>query len=369
MRGTMKLFRIFGIDVQLHYSWWFVFALLSWNLSSFFFPEHFPGLETRMYWLMGSVSVLFLFVSVLLHELSHSLVAKAKKIKVENITLFFFGGVAGIDDEDLKPGAEFVMSLAGPLFSLLLFVIFYFIHFLPLSLFWTAITLYLYQLNLMLAVFNLVPGYPLDGGRAFRALLQAHYKDIKKATKIAVLAGRFFACFLILFGLMSFLGGAVIGLWLMFIGGFLYFIAGVSYEQVLVKEVLGKMKITPLLTKRYVVLEPSLRFSKFLKKYQDSDEELFLVKNNSFTGILDLKNINPLPQKLQNMISVKQLALPLSKIRAVRSQDSAYTAYRSFAEQHLDFLPVMEKARLQGFVSRRKVMQKLVLAMKFGTRK
>jgi signal-transduction protein with cAMP-binding, CBS, and nucleotidyltransferase domain len=149
----------------------------------------------------------------------------------------------------------------------------------------------------------------------------------------------------------------------------LYFIAGVSYEQVVVKDILSKMKITPLLTKRYVVIGPSLRFSDFLKKYQNSDEDLFLVKNGSFTGILDLKNINALPQKAQNTISVKQLALPLSKIRALQTKDSAYTAYRSFGEQNLDFLPVTERSRLAGFISKRKVMQKVVLALKFGTRK
>src|SRR3989338_1988486 len=139
MRGATKLFRIFGIDVQLHFSWWFVFALLAWSLSSSFFPQYFPGLENQAYWIMGIISVILLFVSVLLHELSHSLVAKAKKVKVESITLFFFGGVASIDDEDLKPSTEFLMAIAGPLFSLLLFWVFYLIYFLNGNLFWTAI--------------------------------------------------------------------------------------------------------------------------------------------------------------------------------------------------------------------------------------
>lgn len=366
MRSVTKLFRVFGIDVQLHFSWWFVFALLAWSLSSSFFPQYFPGMTNRTYWVMGVISVVLLFVSVLLHELSHSLVAKAKKVKVESITLFFFGGVASIDDENLKPSTEFLMSIAGPLFSLLMFGIFYLIYFLNGNLFWTAITFYLYQLNLILALFNLVPGYPLDGGRAFRAILYAWSKDIKKATRIAALGGRAFAFFLILFGIISIASGSGGGLWLILLGGFLYFIAGVSYEQVLVKEALSKINIKKVMVSDYAVLEPSMRFSEFLEKYQDDDEELYLVKNASFSGTLDLKNISPVPAKIQKMISLKQLALPLSKLDALHSSDSAYTAYKRLNEKNLDFLPVMEKSSLQGFVSKRKVMQKLILALKFG---
>ncbi|MEK6939905.1 MAG: site-2 protease family protein [Nanoarchaeota archaeon] len=371
MRGATKLFRIFGIDVQLHFSWWLVFALLAWSLSSSFFPQFFPGFEPKTYWLMGIISALLLFASVLLHELSHSLVAKAKKVKVESITLFFFGGVASIDDENLKPSTEFLMAVAGPLFSLLLFVLFYLIHLLldqppNGNVFWAAITFYLYQLNLILALFNLVPGYPLDGGRAFRALLYAYYKDVKKATRIAALGGRSFAFFLILFGIISIASGSGGGLWLIFLGGFLYFIAGRSYEQVLIKEVLSKISVTKIMTNKYVLLEPSLRFSEFLTKYQDSDEEMYVVKSSSFCGLLDIKNITSMPAKMQKIISVKQLAFPLSKIDALRSSDSAYTAYRKISEQDLEFLPVMEKSNLLGFASKTKLMRKLILALKFG---
>jgi len=373
MRGSLKLFRIFGIDVQLHFSWWFVFVLLAWSLSSSFFPSYFPGLESKTYWLMGIVSVLLLFTSVILHELSHSLVAKAKKVKVESITLFFFGGVASIEDEELKPSTEFLMAIAGPLFSLLLFAVFYLIYFWNGTSFWTAITFYLYQLNLILALFNLVPGYPLDGGRAFRAVLNAYYKDIKKATRIAALGGRAFAMFLILFGVISIVSGSGSGLWLVLLGGFLYFIAGASYEQVLVKEVLSKINVRKIMVKKYVPLEAAMRFSEFLKKYQEHDEDIFLVKKEAkgadgkaVAGLLDLKNLNPIPPKMQKMISVKQLAVPLSKATTLQSSDSAYLAYKKFSEQNLDFLPVLAQSTLLGFASRRKLMQKLILALKFG---
>ncbi len=315
--------------------------------------------------MMGIASVILLFVSVLLHELSHSLVARYHQIKVENITLFFFGGVASINDEDMKPSSEFLMAIAGPLFSLLLSGIFFVIYTYNGNPFWTAITFYLYQLNFVLGLFNLVPGYPLDGGRAFRAILYGYYKDLKKATKIAVLGGRFFALFLILAGVLDMVKGSGGGWWFIFLGGFLYFIAGVSYEQVLLKDALNQIPIMDLLTKDYVKLEPSLRFSEFLEKYLDSDQDIFLVGNDNFAGILDLKRIEPMPAKVQKALTMKQVAVPLSEIDSLQKKDTAFSAYRKFSEQNLEILPVMEKAKLLGFVTRRKVMHRLVWSLKY----
>jgi len=369
MSGTLKLFRIFGIDVQLHFSWWLVFIFLSWSLSAQFFPAYFPHQQASTYWIMGVLSALLLFVSVLLHELSHSLVAKAKKIEVETITLFFFGGVAGINDEDLKPGAEFLMSIAGPLFSLVLAALFYLIHLQSSNIFWNAISLYLYQLNLVLGLFNLVPGYPLDGGRAFRALLNAHYKNLKKATGIAVLGGRIFAAMLIVLGVLSLMAGAGNGVWFIFLGVFLYFLAGISYEQVLLKEALGKISVMGLLAKNYVKLDPTMHFSQFLHKYLEYDDEVFVVGNHAAIGILDLKTIDPLSPKAQKLLTVKHAAIPFSDLVVLRKTDNAFTAYHKFAEQNVDILPVMEKNKLLGFVTRRKIMHRLLWSMKYGVGK
>ncbi len=366
MRGSITLFRIFGIDIKLHLSWWLVFVLISWSLATSFFPHYFPGQQNTIYWLMGIVSVLLLFVSVLLHELSHSLVARSRKIKVESITLFFFGGVAGINDEDLKPSSEFLMAVAGPLFSLLLFAIFYGLYLINGSSFWTPITYYLYQLNLILALFNLIPGYPLDGGRAFRALLFMHYKDIKKATKIAVLGGRIFALLLALFGILTVVNRQASGLWFLFLGGFLYYIAGLSYEQVLVKDALGSIPVRTLLTKKFVKLDPSMRFSDFLQKYLDADEEVFLVQNKSFSGMMDIKGLNPIPQRMQRLLNLKQVSIPLSTITPLQINETAFNAYQKFSAQNVDILPVMQKGVLLGFVARRRVMHRLIWSLKYS---
>ena len=379
MRGATKIFRIAGIDILIHYSWWLVFILLTASLATSFFPglcsgqlmerisiSGCTGLPKVQYWLMGAAAALLLFVSVLLHELSHSMIAKLRKIKVESITLFFFGGVAGIESEDLTPGSEFLMAIAGPLFSLILAGMFYLIFIFNGNNVWTAITFYLYQLNLVLAIFNLVPGYPLDGGRAFRAILHYYYGDLKKATRIAATGGRIFALVLMVIGLLNVLAGSLGGLWFIFLGGFLYFIAGVSYEQVVVKETLSSIPVKEILTTRYDVLKPEMKFYEFLKQNANSGEEVFIVKNKTFSGILDLRTVGKINPQLQKTVTLKQLSRPLSNIQSLRRSDNAYTAFRQFTEQKADLLPVLEKGSCIGFVARKVVMNRLVWSLKYG---
>ena len=359
MRGVTKVFKIFGIDVQLHYTWWFILAFLSWALSKSFFPDFFPGYSTAMYWFMGITSAVLLFISVLLHELSHSLVAKAHKIRVESITLFFFGGVAGITKEDMKPSSEFLMAIAGPLFSLFLGGVFYLINISQINGIISAITFYLYQLNFILAIFNLVPGYPLDGGRAFRAVLYWHYKDLRKATKIAVAVGRFFAGFLIILGIFGLFNGIGNGLWFVLLGAFLYFIAGVSYNQVIMKDVLDKIPVKDLISKKVPTLNPEMKFKDFVKKYANTEEEVFLVKDKKFSGFLDLRLVSEIPDKLQQIVKLKQIALPLNKLKGIDKNEHAYTAFRKFATQNVELLPVLDKGKVIGVIKRSSIMNRL----------
>jgi len=362
----MKLFKVFGIDIKLHFSWWFVFILIAWMLSGSFFPQFFPGHTLIMYWTMGITASLLLFVSVLLHELSHSLVAKTKHIGVESITLFFFGGVAGITREDMKPSSEFQMAIAGPLFSFLLAGIFFLIHKYDVHFFITAITDYLFKLNLILAIFNMIPAFPLDGGRALRAILHAYYKDLKKATHIAATGGKFFAGFLVFLGIFSLISGAGNGLWFIFLGAFLYFIAGMSNEQVVIKDVLRDIKIKELIHKKVIKLKPKMLFSDFVKKYSNTEHETFLVKDKHFSGILDTKRIEKMPFKMQGMLKLEQVSLPFSQVKTLKADDNAYTAFRSFMEQNLEILPVMNQGKFLGIVTRKSVLHRMVWGLKYG---
>jgi len=366
MNKSMKLFTIFGIDIKLHYSWWFVFMLLSWSLSTAYFPQFFPDHTVREYWFMGLISAVLLFVSVLLHELSHSVVAMWRKIKVESITLFFFGGVAGITKEDMKPSSEFMMAIAGPIFSLCLGGIFYIIYLFNGHPIWTAITHYLFRLNLILAVFNMVPAFPLDGGRALRAGLYAYFGDLKKATRIASKGGKFFATFLIFLGIFAIIGGEPAGLWFVFLGGFLWFIAGMSYEQVVLKNVLSAISVKELMNKKVIYLKPEMVFADFVKKYANVDKESYIVKDKKFVGILDLRKVEKMVPEMQQMLKLKQISLPLSQVKCLREKDNCYVAYKRFAQEGIVLLPVMRSGKVVGVLSNKLLMHRLIWGLKFG---
>ncbi|NQV91392.1 site-2 protease family protein [Candidatus Woesearchaeota archaeon] len=363
MAHSMKVLRLFGIDIQLHYSWWFIFLLLTWSLATAYFPEFYKDASTTTYWLMGLSAAFLLFLSVLLHELSHALVARAKNIKVESITLFFFGGVAGITKEDMKPSSEFLMAIAGPLFSLLLGVIFFLIHTFNGNGIVSAITLYLYQLNFILAAFNLVPGYPLDGGRAFRAILYAYYKDLRKATKIASTVGKIFAAFLIIMGVIGIFSNQGGGLWFILIGGFLYFIAGVSYQQVLVRQILSKIKVSKLMNKKFKTLSPSMKLEAFIKS--NPEEETYIVQGKGFKGLLNLESLQSLPITLKEVVTLEQISRPFSQIKTLSPKETAYTAFRKIALQQLSAIPVVEKGKVVGIVTSKAIQNQLVLGMSF----
>ena len=345
-RNVMTLGKIFGITIQLHVSWWFVLVLLSWSLATTYFPQYYAGMQ--MSWLMGIAAAVLLFVSVLLHELSHSLVARAKKIKVETITLFFFGGVAGIRDEE--PSTEFLMAIAGPLFSLVLAGFFLLLS--RLDQWWMPVVLYLFQLNLILAIFNLIPGFPLDGGRAFRALLYGYYKDILKATKIAVTVGKIFAGLLIAMGFIGFITGTGQGLWFIFLGGFLYFLAGASYTQVRVRETLHKIPLTEVMTSTLTQVKASMSIADFVDSYGARSDDAFVVQSKN-----DLRLF--FPARARNTNKVGDGAISVKKLFPLSLHDTAYTAFQRATELGVEALPVMEGKRLVGVVSRRVLLRRL----------
>ena len=363
---SLKIFRIFGIDIKLHYSWWIVFVLLAWILTTNFFPAFFPEQTSQQYWLMGILASLLLFVSVLLHELAHALVAKSRKIKVESITLFFFGGVAGITSEDMKPSSEFLMAIAGPIFSIVLAALFFLLFKLDGNITLTAISFYLYQLNFILAIFNLIPGYPLDGGRAFRAILYWHYKDLKKATLIASKGGKIFAGVLIILGILGMISGQGSGIWFILLGGFIYFIAGTSYEQVVIKEVLDKVKVKELLQKKIPTVKGKMNLNQLVEKYKDTEHTVFLVKGKGFKGILDTKAIDKASLRMQKMMKLQDLALSLSSVKSIQDDENCYKAFVKLAKEKYTLLPVKKGKKHIGFIGQKVLMHHLVWELKFG---
>lgn len=220
-QGAWKIGKIMGIPIRVHFSWLIVFGLITWSLSTFYFPKAAPDLPATSYWIKGVLAALLLFGSVAFHELAHSFVAKRYKISIESITLFIFGGVAQMKGEPPHPKAEFRIAIAGPLSSLFLSVVFFF-----LSLNTTggmkSLFAYLAQINMIIGIFNLIPGFPMDGGRVLQSYLWAKKNNFFYATQKASGVGRNIALFFIFFGIFSLFTRMAGGLWLMLIGWYLY---------------------------------------------------------------------------------------------------------------------------------------------------
>jgi len=235
LKGGIPIGRLFGISLRLNYTWFIVFGLVTWSLTTNYFPLNFPDWSLSTSLVAGILTSLLFFTSVLIHELMHSVVAQASGIKVTSITLFIFGGVSQMSEEPRKPMDELRIALAGPLASLLIGAICWAIYFLISDRFEfiQAITYWLGLINIFLAVFNLVPGFPLDGGRVLRSILWWRNQNLRRATKTATNIGRIVG-YLFIFGGIFFIfqGLWLNGLWLAFIGWFLENAAVGSYRQV-----------------------------------------------------------------------------------------------------------------------------------------
>ncbi|MGH7340277.1 MAG: site-2 protease family protein, partial [Candidatus Rokuibacteriota bacterium] len=242
--GGFRLGRILGFEIRVDFSWFIIFFLILWSFSSAVFPAQAPGYSGLTYVAMGVAGALLFFGSLVVHELSHSLVARAKGIPVDGITLFIFGGMAHTRSEAETPGDEFVIAGIGPVTSLLIAVALGGLWYLGSIGGWSQAILvvlqYIAVLNVVLAVFNLLPGFPLDGGRLFRAAVWKFTGSMTRATKVASTAGSWLGYLMVGWGLlMAFRGNVFGGLWLVFIGWFLRNAAVASYHQVLVKDTLG----------------------------------------------------------------------------------------------------------------------------------
>lgn len=347
---SIRLGKILGIDIELHYTWFLIFALLAWGLSTGFFPHYYPDLTKTEYWIIGGISSVMLFASVLLHELTHSFIALRNHISVKKITLFFFGGVAQISDENITPLREFKMAIAGPMMSLCLGIIFLIIYIINPHEYITAVSHYLYMLNFILVGFNLVPGYPLDGGRALRAVLWAYYKDIRKATKYAASGGKIFGIILATAGIIGmFLGLGT--LWFVLIGVFLYFLAGMGYEQVVLKDILSKVKVKQVMIKNFVSVNPSTTVAKLFSNYflRHPQETFPVVEKNELLGIVTSDRLALVPKRKWLSVTAEDILIPLKK--TAKEEDNAYKTLIKMSNQGTNLLPVIKNKRLKGIIS------------------
>ncbi len=387
MRGGLRIGRLFGIDVTIDFSWTLVFLLMSWNLTAVFLTWH-PTWSLGGSVLLAVVAALLFFGSVVAHELAHALVAKSFGMQVRQIRLFLFGGVSDIEREPPSPGAEFWMAIVGPLTSFGLAVIFLAIvgttlrtppSIMPedalemLSQLGPLSTLFFWlgPVNLMVGLFNLIPGFPLDGGRVLRAALWKATGDLHRATFAASVVGRSIGwCFIIagiamVFGArIPFFGhGAGSGLWLAFIGWFLSSAATGSYAALQVQEVMSGVRVGHLMRRPELVVPPNASVESVARDWfmRSSERAFAVVEGDVLVGLVSVGDLRKIPQEEWDGTLVTAIMTPRNRLVVVTAYDDAEEALRRLGELDVDQLPVVNGDTLVGMVSRATIARWLEL--------
>ena len=357
MRNSIPLGTVFGIEVGVHYSWFIIFALVTWSLAIGFFPVQFPGWAVSTYWIVGAISAILLFVAVLIHEISHSLVAKREGLPVSSITLFIFGGVSNIAREPRSPGDEFWMALVGPLSSLAI-AIASGAALIAVSGFneqLTAILLYLAVINLLLAFFNLIPAFPLDGGRVLRSIVWSITRDLSQATRVASAVGQGFAYLFIFVGIFwAFSGNILSGIWLVLIGWFLNSAAEATYRQVRTEQLLRGVHVQEMMTREVETVEPNVSIQHLVDSYilPHNRRALPVVEDSQLIGIITLYDVRKVPRSEWEFTVVRDVMTPRDKLYVLHPEDEVAEALGILSEQDINQLPVIDRGRVVGFVTR-----------------
>ena len=370
MRHSWRIAKVFGIDIKIDSSWIIIFILFSWVLSANYFPQRFHDWPRGLYWIIGIITSLLIFASVLVHELAHSLVALKQGEKVRSITLFLLGGVAQITEEPKRPLREFTMALAGPMASLLIAFLFLILSFIlrgisePL---WASAS-YLAMINTVLAIFNLFPGFPMDGGRVLRSIIWKVTGNLKKATKIASKIGQGFAFFLIFVGILQILRANFLGLWLIFIGWFLHSAAVRGYNQVMVEAMLRGVRAEDLMTKNFETVTIDLSVQSLVDDYiLKKRERVFLVSDKgSLKGIVCLEDVKSTPSEKWAMTKVGEIMTPKEKLEAVSPNADGSQVLKSITAKDIHQIPVMEGEKIAGIICRSDILRFIQLRSELG---
>jgi len=283
--NAIKLFTFSGFEIKVDASWLLIATLITWGLTKHYYPYSFPGQSTDIYLIMSIITMLCFFASLLLHEIAHSVVARRFDVPIKGITLFLFGGVAELQSEPQSARAEFWIAIAGPVMSVTLSFGFWglaqILELLHANQATVEILSYLFVINLVLALFNLVPAFPLDGGRILRAYLWHRHKDLLRATEIAAKSGEIFAYFLMAIGVLSLIqGGVISGLWYMMIGVFVLSASRSSYQTQLAQAMFAHKAVGEIMTRNPVVAAPNISLADFVNK-------IMLENRTGFVPVVD----------------------------------------------------------------------------------
>lgn len=353
-QGSVKIVSIMGIPVRVHFSWLIVFGLIAWSLSTAYFPSAAPDLSEMSYWMGGLLAALLLFISVALHELSHSYMAKRYRLGISSITLFIFGGVSQMKGEPPTPEAERKIALAGPLASFLLSLIFFLIYSVVTGKVERALFSYISQLNLVLGVFNLIPGFPMDGGRVVRAFLWKRSNDFLYATRRASAFGRGIAVFFIVFGLFFLFAGYPGALWLMLIGWFLHTAAQSSYQQASLQENLRGVRVEDVMTRDVTAIPSHTSLDDAVNGYflKYGYGGFPVMHEREFLGFVTLKDVKDVPKERWSSVSVADVIAVHHRRWEVSGSDDLVKALELMINEDKGRLAVMENGELVGIITR-----------------
>lgn len=359
-----------GIKIGIDMSWLLIAVLLTWTLAAGNFPFYYPHLSAGTYWLMGFTGMIGLFICIILHELGHALVAKHYKLPVTQITLFIFGGIAEIKKEPPSPKIEFLVAVAGPIVSLLIAGMMYMVteagivlNF-PIAV--LGVTSYLTWINLIIVVFNLIPAFPLDGGRILRAILWKCNHNLALATKITTRMGAGFGLMLVFLGIFLFITSSFLsGLWITIIGLFLQKAAFSSRTQFYITKQLQGEKVLKFMKKDPVSVSPHLSLKECIDNYvYTSHHHLYPVTDNDeLLGYISLQEIKSVPPENWSNTDVRNVMVPLSQVTTVSPSTSALEAMNLIHEVNAATLFVVENGKLVGLLTSQDLFKLILLKL------
>lgn len=361
----LRLGRISGIVISVDYSWFIIFALFVFLLASAYLPVVVPGIAPAVSWGVSVFTTLLFFSSVLVHELSHAMVARRNGTPVSSITLFIFGGVAQMEDEPKTPKDEFKMAIAGPLASLGIAVVFLGCTFLatlvPSRIFYASF-FYLFFINVVLALFNLIPAYPMDGGRVFRAAIWRWTGSLRRATLVASVTGQVFGWTLIVLGVGSIFIPALrafASIWLALIGWFVITAARNSYQQVVLRETLSQVPIRDVMNEQVEAVPADISVDHLVTEYflRESASALPVERHGELLGMVSVEDVRNLPREQWSSTLVSEITPPMVEEQVVHPEDDAWDATNRMSQANRDRVLVTEGGHVEGIVTRGAILR------------
>jgi Zn-dependent protease/CBS domain-containing protein len=365
----INLFKLLGFQVRIDMSWIILALLIAWSLSSGLFPFYYKDLSTSTYWIMGIIGTVGLFISIVFHEFCHSVVARRYGVPMKGITLFIFGGMAEMSEEPTSAKAEFMMAVAGPVSSVVAGLAFYALLGFAKQAGWISpvrgVLAYLAWINMILAGFNLLPAFPLDGGRVLRSILWAVKKNLRWASRISSRIGSLFGFVMILFGFLNFFRGNFIGgLWWFLIGMFLHSAARMSYQQLLTRKALEGETVRRFMKEDPVTVPSSATVGQLVEDYiYRYHFKMFPVVESAgrLLGCVTTKDVKAVPKEEWGKRSVGEIAASCTEANTIRSGEDAVKALSRMSQNNMSRLMVIDDDHLAGVITLKDMLKFLSL--------